>query len=882
MSLHEQPQPETFIGHYRLGTRIGRGGMGLVYLAEDTRLNRRVAIKCLRTELFEPHYRERFRREALLLAKLNHPHIVHIYDYIESDEQLALVMEYIDGQNLHNLLREQIVPISQRMRWLVQIAQGLAVAHEAGIIHRDLKAENILINKQGLAKISDLGIAKSQDFNATLTDHVAGSYCSMSPEQAMGEEVSFKSDLFSFGILAYQLLCGAHPFGDAENKLQIMQRIISHPPIAPSKSNPDLPQPIANLLGQLLSKNPDNRPDSTQWVAAQLEQLSSLLQHETLADDTIAVTHAGTPGTQSGARATRVKMTRDHPTFETRYQGRRASDQSRLFIAQHWPLLLLLGILIVVVTGASLWQLQPKPPTYVAVIPPRLTAEGMDNSQQTLIQNVIYDALQQGLLQLHGYYLIPREEIADIGEDIEQIWHASAADEIVNTSVQCRLHSCKVTMTRLISNSGANTDRKHIHNTKSFEVLTDDYRSIAEFIQSNLGTIYSKNIQSTLIGLNDQEYRAYIQANEHLNSQGASRELLTLLDQLSPEAKRNAAVQSLYREIALDLFYESSDKSLLEKLDTALSLSKNDNHIAHLYNLFSLQIAKNDLSSAMKTVERIESINPNPTETYKLYAYIHMAQHDYEAAVNYYKRALNLKSNAHNLYNISLAYWHLGNYELAEQYIQQSLQLMPSYYKSHRLQGLVSLYKGNLDGAASSFEAIVTNNDVAILGNLGITYLLLNRYGDAYTKFEQALALAPDQLTLLLNMADTMQLSGNEEKARKLYNDILLIISKPKTNEELRTFAQVHAHLGNHTEAIRLVHNLQRVDPQNIDTIYTAALVYALAGENSSAVVHIESALTNNLSSVWFKFSWFDTLCRLDSFIRLMSTHGAPQRCGTP
>ena len=245
-----------------------------MYLARDPRLERQVAIKCLRTELFENHYRERFKREALLLAKLNHPYIVQIYDFIESPDQLALVMEYVDGHNLQMHLREHIANFPQRLQWLTQITQGLAIAHDAGIIHRDLKTENILINKQGVAKISDLGIAKSQDFNATITDHVAGSYCSMSPEQAMGEAINFKSDLFSLGILAYQLLCGAHPFGDTGNKLQVMQRIISHPPIPPTQHNPDLPAEITNLLGQLLSKNPDNRPANTRAVAAAFAQLS--------------------------------------------------------------------------------------------------------------------------------------------------------------------------------------------------------------------------------------------------------------------------------------------------------------------------------------------------------------------------------------------------------------------------------------------------------------------------------------------------------------------------------------------------------------------------------------------------------------------------------
>lgn len=311
------------LGHYELHDCIGRGGMGLVYRARDTRLDRQVAIKCLRTELFEHHYVERFKREALLLAKLNHPNIVQIYDFIEAPDQLALVMELVEGQNLQLHLREHIVPFAQRMRWLTEIAQGLAIAHDAGIIHRDLKAENILINQRQVAKITDLGIAKSQDYNATLTDHVAGSYCSMSPEQAMGEAIDFKSDLFSFGILAYQLLCGAHPFGDTNNKLQLMQRIISHPPIAPGKHNPNLPPEINDLLGQLLSKDPTKRPDNTHWVAAQFEALSHLqLQNEFASDETQALIPNGSVANQSNVKHTGIKSavkTQDHPTFETRF-----------------------------------------------------------------------------------------------------------------------------------------------------------------------------------------------------------------------------------------------------------------------------------------------------------------------------------------------------------------------------------------------------------------------------------------------------------------------------------------------------------------------------------------------------------------------------------
>jgi serine/threonine protein kinase/Flp pilus assembly protein TadD len=357
------------LGHYELLDCIGRGGMGLVYRARDTRLDRLVAIKCLRTELFEHHYIERFKREALLLAKLNHPNIVQIYDFIEAPDQLALVMELVEGQNLQLHLREHIAPFAQRMRWLTEIAQGLAVAHDAGIIHRDLKAENILINQRKVAKITDLGIAKSQDYNATLTDHVAGSYCSMSPEQAMGETIDLKSDLFSFGILAYQLLCGAHPFGDTNNKLQLMQRIISHPPTAPGKHNPNLPAEINDLLGQLLSKDPTKRPDNTHWVAAQFEALSHLqLENEFVSDETQALIPNGSAANQSNVKSTGINSavkTQDHPTFETRFVAvNTAPKKSRWLSIKNYvadnKISVGFGLFSVLILAAvAVWQLQP-------------------------------------------------------------------------------------------------------------------------------------------------------------------------------------------------------------------------------------------------------------------------------------------------------------------------------------------------------------------------------------------------------------------------------------------------------------------------------------------------------------------------------------------
>ena len=261
------PTPHSNADTYEVESILGKGGMGVVYLAHDKRLNRKVAIKCIRQNRANEHWVEAVQEEAKLLAQINHTNIVQIYDLIDWQGVPALVMEYVCGRTLLDVLnsdelQSDAINFNQRLDWLKQIAEGLACAHAKGIIHRDLKPENIMIASDGTVKIMDFGIARHQaqpkhtniHDSQVLPGEFVGSPSALSPEQALGEDLTTASDVFSFGILAYQLLCGAHPFGETENKLQLMQRIISHPAISPFKKNPDLLPEAVELLGLLLSK----------------------------------------------------------------------------------------------------------------------------------------------------------------------------------------------------------------------------------------------------------------------------------------------------------------------------------------------------------------------------------------------------------------------------------------------------------------------------------------------------------------------------------------------------------------------------------------------------------------------------------------------------
>ena len=867
----------TRIGHYDILDCIGRGGMGLVYLARDTRLDRQVAIKCLRTELFEPHYRERFKREALLLAKLNHPNIVQIYDFIETPDQLALVMEYVDGQNLQARLREHLVPMAQRMTWLTQIAQGLAVAHDSGIIHRDLKAENILINQRNTAKISDLGIAKSQDFNATITDHVAGSYASMSPEQAMGEALDFKSDLFSFGILAYQMLCGAHPFGDTANKLQLMQRIISHPPVPPTKHNPTLPPEVCDLLGQLLSKNVDNRPDNTHWVANQFEKLSQLvLSAPEWSNDTEM-----TPQQASLSQLRRHPTNDTHATFDTRHLEKPAPHSNSLaeFIRQQKRNIIIGVVFISVLISFSIWLLQPAPPKYVAVIQPSMTANGMHESQQALVKAAIYDAIQQSMVQLDGYYLIPRTEVTDT--DSTAVHRATAADELVTTDIQCQVEACAITLTRLVP-SGTEADSRLVaKDIKRLDVLTNRYTSVMKAVQDNIGLLYSTKLTSTLDAASEQEYQSFINTGLTYRDSGATPELLNTLDELPSEIKRNPIVTALYKDIALDLYYETGTSLYLEKLDTRVRQQSSMDSLG-LYNLFYLEVAKGNLAQATGIIQKLEGLTNNDSAMYELHAYSAMANNDYQKAISYYEASLSIRKTANNLYNIANAYRYYGNNDLAKSYAEQALTLSPKLHQANSLLGFIALLNGNIDHAIASFEKAVKQNpsDISNLTHLGLSNLLKPDYAEARKMFIAALKISPDNTTILLNQADAENLQGNMGESKRLYEKIISIAeSRQKDETTLRNLAQSYAHLSRFSEALNALQQLEKADSQNIETFYTAALVHTLAENTRSAIFNIEKSLTNGLNSVWFRVSWFDPLCNESSFQALMEKHGEPDRC---
>jgi Tol biopolymer transport system component len=256
------------IGHYRIVEKLGEGGMGEVYRAEDTTLKRQVALKVLPPDLGSSRERlDRFQREAETLAALDHPNIVTLYSVEEVAGQHFLTMQLVEGKSLHELIPEGGMSVSRALRIAISLTEALRAAHDKGVIHRDLKPANVIIDTEGRARVLDFGLAKLRPTEPeegasllpteTMTREgvIVGTIPYMSPEQIQGEAVDHRTDFFSFGILLHEMLCGQRPF-QASNTAALMSNIMRDPPIPAGQVRPDLPRKLELIIERCLEKDP--------------------------------------------------------------------------------------------------------------------------------------------------------------------------------------------------------------------------------------------------------------------------------------------------------------------------------------------------------------------------------------------------------------------------------------------------------------------------------------------------------------------------------------------------------------------------------------------------------------------------------------------------
>ena len=263
------------LGRYVIQSELGRGAMGVVYRANDTVLERTVAVKTVNMALEREgaeRYEARFYQEARAAGGLNHPNIVTVYDVGKEDNVAYMAMEFIEGVELRSIIGDgRVLPVTQAVSIAAQVAEGLAYAHEHGVVHRDIKPANIMVVSEGPVKITDFGIARMRAATDELTQTgmMLGSPKYMSPEQVIGKRADHRSDIFSLGVILYEMLTGGGPF-NGENVTALMYQIVNFAPPAPSAVNPAVPELLDFIVAKMLAKPLEERYQTASDLAQDL------------------------------------------------------------------------------------------------------------------------------------------------------------------------------------------------------------------------------------------------------------------------------------------------------------------------------------------------------------------------------------------------------------------------------------------------------------------------------------------------------------------------------------------------------------------------------------------------------------------------------------
>jgi serine/threonine protein kinase/tetratricopeptide (TPR) repeat protein len=854
-----QPAPGSggYIGPYCIVGILARGGMGEVYLARDDRLNRSVAIKRIRQDLDNPTLRQRLLQEARAVGGLHHPAIVLVYDLLEHEGDDCIVMEHVEGPTVAEALKTGPLEPGPAVRLAETVASGLAAAHEAGFIHRDLKAENVKVTPSGDAKILDFGLAKPlgtapDDPSLTAAGHVVGTCRSMSPEQASGAEVDERSDLFSLGVLLYEMLAGISPFQSSSAPATLHKVIYERPPCLDTL-RPGLPPRLVALLYRLLAKEPADRPQSAVEVVRELQEIAASLSLSGDLDPEQTVSALPTDtirrwgGDPTPPRPTLQAVPAPPPERPPR-RGRRR----RLEIAILLSLPLLLGVAILLH-----WLIRPRPLRIVVPSP-----EISGDPQLQLLASSVQNACEDHLFSL-GIPVIDHRQLNGLPDSsqISQVALEAAADEVL------------VIDARRSDNSSARVELRCIRGKDGQVLWLEDLQAPLErqdFLSLKVDALLRKHLSGRPPG---PRVPAHVEAGDlaafyliqRQFEQGkiSPESALPQLQAIIARSRHFLDAQLLAADLATDLFQSRHEKT---DYDRALNLIEQAEKLASedprpLESLFRLQMANVRFDEAAKTLSNLEDLRPGDPENLTLRADLEKAQGQYGKALADQQGAVEALPSWQNILKLAQLEGQNGRIAEARSHLNNILEDSPGNLWAQQRLGELEIEFGDPERAEAIYQKLISRSSdpastFSYLANLGVARVLLSRYSDAVAALNEALKIDPDNVSATLNLADAKLGLGQTNDAQALYSKILQQLERnaPSGHTAYEHIeAQCLAHLGKTHEAREIIQRALGRNADNMDILQSAVLVYALAGDRDAALETIQIALGKQLASRWFK-----------------------------
>jgi len=892
---------------------LGEGGMGKVYLARDNQLQRQVAIKELTYQPQDDDVNHALQ-EARLLARVSHANIIQIFNVHDEGDHISLVMEYFESKTLTQFQLESYCTLIQKLDLLQQLAAGLAAAHKNGVIHCDLKPSNILVNDQGQLKITDFGIAllapsETSDADGNTSDESEapqyGSLLFMSPEQIKQQTVDYRTDIFSFGILAYQLVVGTHPFAYANNAgsaNDVAKRICDHTPEHAKNLMLNAPSALTDLLMEMLVKPLEQRTITASGIENRLQHVRAALMQAAISEEetlpvggvsSTADIAANQYGTQPIAQALASQNTQNTQNTQNIANSMLAVERPTPWVRQNsiaitsMTLLCLLLILLYWFTNTD--EVEPK---QVVILKPTLSeSSDIAPMQQDLVVSAVEDALRQAVINTKDMYLISQREVKAITkeypDDLQKLRQATGASDIISTELECDNNRCKVGFSRLVAKTKT-SDKLTVKSEKNWLAPIDKFNAIFSTSQTQFASLFPEHDEVNQSGLvqkpiKEEDYREYIALYSQIKGRRSyNPESLSQLESLLTRSPYLYAAYGLYRDTAIDLYFDSQDKKYLQQLELILQNTSPEYRysVYHAIDSFWLASYLGNMELAKQQITEVKSRGADTLIDKELNAYFYYSNNQYESAVNAYKEILKLRKSTRILYNLALTYWKLSDLNEAEKALTTLLVITPNHYAGQRLQANIWLMQGDLELAISAYEKIVASKNSGIdLTNLSMAYGLNKQYQKSIEFARKALSKNPKHPVDLLNLADIEMILGHKESAKAHYQQVISILVEKNELEDLTYLAQAYAQLNQTNLAIATLSKAQKLTPESGLVYYSSAIVYSLLEEEVSAVHHVKMALKNNIGVVWFNLPWFDRLCSKFEFANLMNDYNNPKRC---
>ncbi|MBN8430262.1 protein kinase [Microbulbifer salipaludis] len=836
--------PNTRIGsdRYRIRSTLGAGGMGVVYLADDLKLHRQVAIKKLKDDAASQNARDRIQQEARLLAQLNHPNIVALHDVLEDNGSVALVMEYIEGTTLRAWMRERSPSLQQKLSLLMQICLGLSEAHSLGIIHRDLKSDNILIaeNAKGepVAKITDFGIAKSQQLDEkTLTaeNQLAGTITAMSPEQILGKTLDARSDLFSLGTIAFELLTGSRPFGKNDiGALAMANRVTNDPHTPPAQAWADIPEPLAILLDKLLAKDPAQRPESAQIVY----QGFALLHKQ---------------GLETGSEDYTATLT---DLF----------TQQKVKSRRRWQRALA-GVAAAFVLGVgSYWgwkEITRLEPQYIAVMPVEINGEirGEENAK-ALTRTMVRQALMNSVSQLKASALVSftPEEGQDFDDQLQALRNKGVTDALV-AQLECAQTRCEIALQRI------GPADSQIKQQSSFAFLADKRQEAGYRIANSMAALFPQDYSNKTgkqVVMSDKDYNDYLNIAARLESKDNSVDDLNRLEKLLNSYPQNPTLYKAYTQVATDLFVLTGEETHIQSGLDMLRVAEGrgiDPSLTLELELW-LRSYSTEKTQFDELLAKIDEQQTPSSELMAKYARFLYMQGDYEAGLHYAQEAAELNPSADNLYLIALNQIASGSYDDGRITLNETITAFPEHWSSYSALGVIELESGNLDAAEFAITSIPENlRGWRTMMNLGTAQFLMGNFSAALNEFEEVLKIVPDSVQAIEQTAEIHLALNDQTRATKKFSKVISL-TENKDDAELKYYRSLAlANSDRLDEALSLITQLLIESPEDTFVQYAAAQIYAMSGEWRSSNLYISKLLQQGMSAEWFKLPVLQRLC---------------------